>query len=138
MWARKPFDYQTIETSPFGHRTHPVTGRDSFHSGIDFSMPVGTPLIAIADGEIIAKEDDLNGKYIQLLFTTEQGTKGLAIYCHCSKMTKKKTVKAGDIIGYSGNTGRSTGPHLHFGLKLSLGKKNEFLLVNPTQYVNFR
>lgn len=104
--------------------------RSHAHNGIDFSMPIGTPLRAIQDGVVkLADYGDINaGKTI--LLHTESKT---FIYGHLSKFIAKngQHVKAGDIIGYSGNTGFSTGAHLHFGVKEG-GR-----YIDPSPYVDF-
>lgn len=136
MYTRKPFNGNYQETSPFGQRIHPVTKEPSFHKGIDFATPIGTPLVACVDGSIKSGEDEINGKYAQLFFTTEQGTKGYFLYAHLSEVSDQKKVKAGDEVGKSGASGRVTGPCFHFQLGLMLAKKGEYQIVNPYQYVD--
>lgn len=100
------------------------------HMGIDYAMPKGTPIESVADG-IVTKVVDLGnhnaGKMIQVKM--ENGE--TAIYGHLDKFKVHEGdhVHAGDIIGLSGNTGHSTGPHLHFGLKDSHGH-----FINPDKY----
>ena len=89
------------------------------HGGIDYRCNVGTPLYSANDGEVLyAGYDNINGNLIQV-WNKEKGFKTL--YGHCSKLNFKQgdKVKAGDIIALSGNTGDGTGPHLHFGVKLT-------------------
>lgn len=107
-------------TSGFGARTHPVTGvASSFHSGVDIAASIGTPVYNILDGVVAVAESNpkvnLAGKYIKV--NLQDGAQ--TIYMHLSRIIVKagQQVKRGQIIGYSGNTGRSTGPHLHFGIK---------------------
>lgn len=101
------------------------------HNGIDLAMPIGTPLRAIKNGIIkIADYGNLNaGKTV--FIKTENGT--TFIYGHLSKFTVKngQYVKVGDLIGYSGNTGFTTGAHLHFGVKI--GDK----YIDPSPYIDF-
>jgi murein DD-endopeptidase MepM/ murein hydrolase activator NlpD len=92
--------------------------RDHPHTGVDFAMPEGTPVEAVLDGVVrhVVDYGDVNaGKTI--ILDLENGQ--TAIYGHLSKFKVKEgeTVGEGDVIGLSGNTGDSTGPHLHFGLK---------------------
>lgn len=107
--------------------------RTNPHKGIDFKMEEGTPLKSIRDGIIERITDYGNsnaGKCIKVKF--EDGD--TAIYGHLSKFGQFKegqSVHAGDIIGYSGNTGFSTGSHLHFGLKDASGN-----FVDPSPYIN--
>ena len=100
-------------TSPFGWRW----GGSDFHEGIDIAVPLGTPLVAVADGKVLkAGYNNLSGNYVVLEHPQWNMT---SHYAHMSKIFVKpgQKVKKGEVIGLSGNTGRSTGPHLHFGLK---------------------
>jgi murein DD-endopeptidase len=94
-------------------RLHPVTKRVAPHNGVDFAMPTGTPLVAAGDGEVtIARFSPTAGNYVAIRHGKQYSTR----YLHMSKLTVRpgQIVKRGDLIGYSGNTGRSTGPHLHY------------------------
>lgn len=103
-------------TSPFGDRIHPVTGKQSFHSGVDFGAGMGTPIHA-ADGGVVkfAGDDPLCGKMV----TIDHKNGFTTTYCHMSQLNTAigAPVSAGQTIGFVGSTGRSTGPHLHFGVK---------------------
>ena len=124
-------------TSGFGPRIHPVTGASSDHPAIDIDAKVGKPVYAIYDGVIAIAEHNpkknLAGKYIKL--NLSDGNQ--ALYGHLDKIIVKTgdQVKIGQIIGYSGKTGRVTGPHLHFGIKNQAGNP-----VNPLdfEYRDFR
>lgn len=103
-------------SSPFGYRIHPVTGEYSFHTGIDLPVPEGTPIYSWFSGEVTsAAESGGNGIFIVV---TNGDVK--TSYLHLSQLnvTTGQKVKQGDLIGYSGNTGMSTGPHLHLSLYL--------------------
>ncbi|ACS85928.1 murein DD-endopeptidase MepM [Musicola paradisiaca] len=94
-------------------RLNPVTGRIAPHRGVDFSMPVGTPVLAAGDGEVVVAERDSEaGNYIAIRHGRQYTTR----YMHMTRLLVKpgQRVKRGDRIGLSGNTGRSTGPHLHY------------------------
>ncbi|ARU94206.1 murein DD-endopeptidase MepM [Tatumella citrea] len=94
-------------------RLNPVTGRIAPHRGVDFALPVGTPVLAVGDGEVItAKNGGAAGNYVAL----RHGRQYMTRYMHLSRVLVKpgQKVKRGDRIALSGNTGRSTGPHLHF------------------------
>ena len=96
-------------------RVNPVTGRVAPHKGVDFAMPVGTPVLAVGDGEVvIAKRSGAAGNYVAIRHGRQYTTR----YMHLKKLLVKpgQKVKRGDRIALSGNTGRSTGPHLHFEL----------------------
>lgn len=101
-------------SSPFNPaRLHPISGRIAPHNGTDFAMPVGTPVLAAADGEVvIARFGPAAGNYVAI----RHGRQYMTRYLHLSRFVVKpgQIVKRGDIIAYSGNTGSSTGPHLHY------------------------
>jgi len=105
-------------------RLNPVTGRIAPHRGVDFAVPVGTPVLAVGDGEVmVAKHDGAAGNYIAI----RHGRQYMTRYMHLRKILVKpgQTIKRGDRIALSGNTGRSTGPHLHFEMWINQ------LAVNP-------
>ncbi|ARJ43404.1 murein DD-endopeptidase MepM [Pantoea alhagi] len=94
-------------------RLNPVTGRVAPHKGVDFAVPVGTPVLAVGDGEVVqAKRSSGAGNYVAI----RHGRQYMTRYMHMKKLLVKPgdKVKRGDRIGLSGNTGRSTGPHLHY------------------------
>ncbi|MDX5626626.1 MULTISPECIES: murein DD-endopeptidase MepM [unclassified Brenneria] len=94
-------------------RINPVTGRVAPHKGVDFAMPVGSPVLAVGDGEVlIAKRSGAAGNYVAIRHGRQYTTR----YMHLNRILVKpgQKVKRGDRIGLSGNTGRSTGPHLHY------------------------
>lgn len=100
-------------TSYFGARTNPITGVDSFHTGLDIAAAQGTKIKAAYSG-VVRKvgEDSRSGKYIYL--THEDGVETL--YCHCSAVLAEQgaSIRQGETIALVGSTGWSTGPHLHF------------------------
>ena len=100
-------------TSYFGARTNPITGVDSFHTGLDIAAAQGTKIKAAYSG-VVRKvgEDSRSGKYIYL--THENGVETL--YCHCSAVLAElgASIRQGETIALVGSTGWSTGPHLHF------------------------
>lgn len=107
----------TRVSSPFGWRQHPILGRGQFHSGVDLAVPEGTTVKAVADGTVRrASEDAVNGRVVII----EHGRGVSTAYCHNSELLVRtgQQVKAGDTIAYSGTTGRSTGPHVHYQLEL--------------------
>ncbi|OBX78646.1 peptidase M23 [Haemophilus aegyptius] len=114
-FARYPLQRQARVSSPFNpNRRHPVTGRVRPHKGVDFSVSQGTPVIAPADGTVekVAYQAGGTGRYVMLRHGREYQT----VYMHLSKSLVKagQTVKKGERIALSGNTGISTGPHLHY------------------------
>ncbi|OOF45364.1 peptidase M23 [Rodentibacter rarus] len=114
-FARYPLQRQARISSPFNpSRRHPVTGRVRPHKGVDFSVPTGTPIIAPADGlvEKVAYQAGGAGRYVVLRHGREYQT----VYMHLSRPLVRagQKVKKGERIALSGNTGISTGPHLHY------------------------
>jgi len=111
-------------TSGFGYRIHPIYKRRKFHTGIDIGAPYGTPIKAGGDGKVIFA--DWRGGYGKCVII-DHGNKIATLYGHMSKIlvSKGQNVKAGSIIGKIGSTGLSTGPHLHFEVRVN-GKP-----VNP-------
>ena len=108
----KPCTYSRI-SSPFGERIHPVYGRKSFHKGVDLAAPNGTPIYATADG-IVAFAGVCNGYGNFIKLNHQNGYK--TGYAHMSRMVVSSgaKVRKGDLIGYVGSTGTSTGNHLHY------------------------
>ncbi len=104
-------------TSGFGVRTDPMLGGQRMHSGIDLAAPVGSPILATSDG--IVSQAGWRGGYGLLVALEHSG--GLQTrYGHMSgvTVTPGQAVRKGDIIGYVGSTGRSTGPHLHYEMRI--------------------
>ncbi len=102
-------------SSGFGMRRHPVLGYNKMHKGIDFAAPTGTPIYAAGDGMIdYAGRKGGYGNYIRIRHNSNLKT----AYAHMHKFAKGistgKRVSQGEVIGYIGTTGRSTGPHLHY------------------------
>ncbi|EYE88844.1 peptidase M23 [Fervidicella metallireducens AeB] len=115
-------------TSPFGMRYHPVLHKYKLHTGIDFGVKTGTPIYAMSDGEVIIS-GNLKGYGYTVAIAHGGGITSL--YAHCSKLLVSvgQKVKKGQLIAKSGNTGYSTGPHLHFEIR------KDGTPVNPAPYV---
>ena len=115
-------------TSRFGYRTSPFTGRKEFHSGLDISNKSGTKIIATANGRVSYAARKM---YIGNLVVIDHGYGRVTRYGHLKKILVKpgQTVKRGDVIGLLGNTGRSTGPHVHYEVQIN-GTP-----VNPLKYI---
>ncbi len=125
--SRMPLEGAAL-TSGFGMRTHPVLGGRRQHQGIDLAAPTGTPVYATADG-VVGRADWYSsyGLYISINHGASMETR----YAHLSRLAVAAgdNVKKGDLIGYVGSTGRSTGPHLHYEVRV------EGLAVNPIPYM---
>jgi murein DD-endopeptidase MepM/ murein hydrolase activator NlpD len=109
-------------------RLHPVLGYKRMHNGVDFGCPKGTPIYASRSGQVtIAQYSSSAGYYVSI----NHGDGWTSVYMHMTNYIVKKgqNVSQGQVIGYVGNTGYSTGPHLHFGIAYN-GK-----YVNPMNYV---
>ena len=102
------------QTASYGYRTHPVTlEKLDFHPGLDFAVEIGTPVTTTAGGKVIATKYDTNlGLYVKI----DHGNGFKTIYGHLRRFSVEKgdIVQRGDVVGNSGNSGRSTAPHLHY------------------------
>ena len=119
-------------TDLFGYRVHPLTGTVSFHSGIDIGAYMGTEVLAASSGTVIRTGYHFSyGNYIIMDAGTDPAGRSMRfLYAHLSGFacSSGEKVSRGDVIGYVGSTGDSTGPHLHF--EVSLGGET----VDPMDY----
>ena len=125
-----PFtEYHEIAQS-FGKRVHPITGEEHFHSGIDFKAEEGTPVLAGIEGKFDVGYDEEKGAYM-----TIYGENGVEVtYCHLQSdilrtLWNVNYLNKGSLLGFVGNTGKSTGPHLHMEVKVN----GEY--VDPEEYI---
>lgn len=122
-------DWESRVTSEFGYRSDPFTGQSSGHTGIDIAVPTGTPVRAALPGVVTTATYNAGGYgyYVKI----DHGNGMVTLYAHNSKLLVKAgdTVEAGDMVSLSGSTGRSTGPHLHFEVRVN-GQR-----VNPRSYL---
>jgi len=113
-----PVPESTPITSGFGMRPHPILGERRMHTGVDLSVPTGTPVRAVAGGTVRrASQDAVNGRVLVI----DHGRGVTTAYCHNSELllAAGARVEKGMVIARSGSTGRSTGPHLHYQLSLA-------------------
>ena len=120
-------------SSNFGVRKHPILGYNKFHKGTDFAAPEGTPIMASGDGKIIrARWCGGGGNCIKIRHNSTYST----VYAHLKNfgrgIKEGKRVKQGQIIGYVGSTGMSTGPHLHYEVIVNGKKVNSQKLKLPS------
>jgi len=120
-------------SSKFGMRKHPIDGYNKMHQGTDFAAPEGTPIMASGDGVIVkAGWCGGGGNCVKIRHNSSYST----VYAHMSKFaiaTKKgRRVKQGEIIGYVGSTGKSTGPHLHYEVIFNGKRVNSQTLKLPS------
>lgn len=126
---RFPLAYSTGVTCAYGPRIHPINGNKSFHYGVDLAAGMGTEIYATKSGTVTgATYGEANGYYV----TINHGDGYSSIYAHMTNyvVSAGDTVKQGQLIGYVGTTGWSTGPHLHF--EILLNGSN----VNPMNYIS--
>jgi len=123
-----PISYTKL-TSPFGYRWHPITGKWTLHKGVDLAAPTGTKIVATRSGyvNVASYEAGGAGYYVQI----NHGDGYKSIYMHMTHYIVKvgQYVDAGEVIGYCGSTGGSTGPHLHFGISYN------GTYQNPANYI---
>ena len=123
-----PLPYYTL-TSPFGMRIHPISGQWKMHNGVDMAAAQGTPIYAAKSGKVTTASYQAGGAgyYVSI----NHGDGFSSIYMHMTHfiVSPGQYVNAGQVIGYVGSTGGSTGPHLHFGISYN------GTYVNPMNYI---
>ena len=121
-----PCSYRQF-SSPFGERQSPTAGASSYHNGVDLAAPKGTPIVASRGGVVSARYTNAGGYTVSI----NHGDGFVSIYMHMDSYVvgTGQTVAQGDLIGYVGSTGISTGNHLHFGISYN----GEW--VNPAAYI---
>lgn len=127
----RPVDYPYL-TSSFGWRRHPVTGRQSMHEGLDFSAPRGAPIYAASGGVVTdARYRPGYGKLVEI----NHGNGLVTRYAHASSINVKmgQVVTKGEMIARVGSTGRSTGPHLHFEVRMAGEPLDPRLFIDQTE-----
>jgi len=125
-WGR-PCSWRKL-TSPYGYRTHPITGEWKFHNGVDLANSMGTPIYAARSGSVtVATHGKTYGEYV----TINHGDGYSSLYAHMTHyvVSKGQYVTKGQLIGYMGTSGRSNGPHLHFSIFYNGSS------VNPMNYI---
>lgn len=125
-----PLENCTI-TSGYGWRFHPTDKEIKFHNGIDLAANSGTPIHAVANGEVIVSGwNNSAGNWVWIKHPVEENNDKdyiISIYMHMNKQPNVRVgdkVKAGQVIGFVGSTGKSTGPHLHFELRINISQNN--------------
>ena len=120
-------------SSPFGMRKHPILGYNKMHRGTDFAAPTGTPIVASGSG--IIEQVGWNGaygKYIRIKHNSKYKTAYAHLNRYARGIKKGAKVRQGQIIGYVGSTGRSTGPHLHYEVLVNGKRMNSQRLKLPS------
>lgn len=129
-FLKAPLNYRRISSTFSSARKHPITKVVRPHYGVDYAAAVGTPVHTIGDGTIIEQgwDDNGGGNYIKIRHNSTYTTTYMHLKGFAKNIQKGKKVKQGDIIGYVGSTGMSTGPHLDF----RLNKNGKY--VNPLTF----
>ena len=129
---KTPIDGARISSS-FGMRKHPISGFNKMHKGVDFAAPIGTPVYAGGNGVIeMVGVNGGYGKYIRIRHNNEYKTAYAHLNSYRKGISKGVRVNQGEVIGYVGNTGRSTGPHLHYEIIYQNKKVNPLKLKLPS------
>jgi murein DD-endopeptidase MepM/ murein hydrolase activator NlpD len=128
---RTPVDGARL-SSTFGMRRHPILGYSRMHKGVDFAAPSGTPIYAAGSGRVVAAgRNGGYGNYVRIRHSGEYST----AYAHLSRFAKGirsgQRVRQGQVIGYVGTTGRSTGPHLHYEVLRNDAQMNPLKIKQP-------
>ena len=128
VYFMHPLGGAGVVTCPYGYRNHPITGNYSFHNGVDIGAPQGTPILASRSGYVSAAEYN----YAYGFMVTINHMDGYSsLYGHMTNfvVSAGQYVEQGQVIGYVGSTGISTGPHLHFTIYYNGST------VNPMEYI---
>jgi murein DD-endopeptidase MepM/ murein hydrolase activator NlpD len=136
-WEQRPSIWPAAGrmTSPFGNRFHPIIGYTIFHDGIDIANSIMTPIHATADG--VVKFVGVKGDYGKMIIVDHPGAGCETAYAQLCKavVATGAKVKRGELIGHMGNTGRSTGPHLHYEVRVTGIHRNPLAYILPTDVV---
>ena len=129
---KTPIDGARISSS-FGMRKHPISGFNKMHKGVDFAAPIGTPVYAGGNGVIeMVGVNGGYGKYIRIRHNNEYKTAYAHLNSYRKGISKGVRVNQGEVIGYVGSTGKSTGPHLHYEIIYQNKKVNPLKLKLPS------
>ena len=122
-------NWRSVVTSEFGNRIDPITGQRRGHTGMDLAVPTGTPIRAALSGTVTVSSYDQGGYGYYVMI--DHGNGLTTLYGHCSQLMVSvgRAVEAGTVVAMSGSTGRSTGPHLHFEVRVNGSR------VNPRSYL---
>ena len=125
--------WESRVTSEFGYRRDPFTGETRGHTGMDLAVPTGTPVRAALPGTVTAAQYHSSYGYYVMI---DHGNGLSTLYAHNSQLLVRvgQTVETGDIVSLSGSTGRSTGPHLHFEVRVNGQRTNPRHYLPGTQY----
>ena len=123
-------DWTNKISSNYGERIHPITKERTFHKGVDIAIPTGTKLYSAVNGTVIlAQYSETAGYYVKI----QNSTGWIVTFMHMDSyvVSVGQEIKKGDFVGYSGNTGRSTGPHLHLQVEDASGNTINPVFIVP-------
>ena len=122
-------NWKRVVSSEFGLRNDPVSGVKKGHAGIDLAIPTGSRVYSAWDGTVQAVRYSKSGYGYHVIVNHGNGV--VTLYAHCSKLLVSEGAKLsqGDVIALSGNTGKSTGPHLHFEVRVNGEARNPRLVL---------
>ena len=131
QYVGNPFDFNWLPyvSSLYGYRIHPITGVRDYHKGIDIALPIGTEIRSGLDGMVVQVGYDAGGYGNYVVIENNKGLQTKYAHCRSISVTAGQTANKGDIIATVGNTGSSTGPHLH----IEVVKNGQHL--NPIYFV---
>jgi murein DD-endopeptidase MepM/ murein hydrolase activator NlpD len=122
------FNWMNLVSSRFGYRVSPTDGTKEYHKGLDLSLPIGTNVLAV-NGGTVSTANDPNGYGRYIIIENSEGLRSLYAHLDTILVSSGQTVNQGDVIARSGNSGSSTGPHLH----LETSKNGQ--LLNPIYFI---
>ena len=127
-----PMEHYNRISADYGYRVHPLFFTRHLHTGVDFATAIGTPVYATADGVVNAASFSTGG--YGYLVKIDHSLGFMTYYAHLNKIVVQKGmfVKQGQLIAYSGNTGQSTGPHLHYEIRF-LGN-----VIDPKNFMEWK
>jgi Membrane proteins related to metalloendopeptidases len=130
QYVDNPFDFNWLPyvTSYYGYRVHPISGEKNYHKGVDIGLPTGTEIHAGFDGIVTAAGYDAGGYGNYVVIQNDDGVEAKYAHCDTLRVSVGQSVTKGDVIATVGNTGNSTGPHLH----LEVVKDGQYL--NPIYF----
>ncbi len=131
-----PCEYILV-SSGFGDREHPVDGEERFHKGMDLAAPKGTPIYASRSGKVVFAGWDTTGGGNYVSIDHGDGFKSQYMHMEEFVVEQGQEVRQGQLIGYVGKTGVTTGYHLHFAIRKYNEETEEWDHVDPAKYINF-
>lgn len=123
-------DWTNLISSNYGERIHPITKERKFHNGVDIAVPTGTRIYSAVKGTVIlAQYSSSAGNWVKV--QTESGWTVIMMHMDSLAVSAGQEVEQGDFLGYSGNTGNSTGPHLHLEVRDANDKTLNPIFIIP-------